>query len=581
MRVLYFKTAKESEYGFSVPEKHKIREMVMRFGGENHILKGEEREIIENFEKIVRDYDPDRIVGFKQDYDDFPYILKRVEKLGMKFEIGRGKEIKISGKYFRGIILKETIIPGRENIDLFAIAWRDFPRLPTKEIDELAEALGIEFKRIPEFKLEKMPEEKRIEYWEKYVETIEEIANEILPFEEEISSLSGISMDRQIRMTIGELVDKIVDDEMKKREIKKMRIGGKKRYEGGYVWLKKEGVYKNVVYLDFQSMYPNIIKAWNISPETVDSEGELVEVEGVKHHVRKDIEGAIPSLIDRFLRRRLSLKEKMKEKYDKKIDAEQRALKVIVNAMYGYMGWDGASYYNLNAAELIAALARYYIKEVRKIIEERKGEVIYIDTDGIQFIGENVDKIIDEINSRFPLNIEVERIAEKAAYWSKKKYVHLMDGKIIATGMEFVRKDYPPIVKRAQREIVEKLMHGDEDGAREIRRKYRKKISNKDVEIEDLAIVEQLTKKPEEYEKATKASMAAKIIEEKLGIEVHRGTNIYIVITRGSEGPTFRAKPMEFVKNDEVDWDYYLKIYDDTIKRTFEPFGVSIEKRWF
>ena len=582
MKALYFKTGKESQYGFSLPEKHRIDGIVVRMDGKNRVLQGEERDVIEEFEKIVRDYDPERIVGFKQDYDDFPYILKRVEKIGIHFGIGKnGEEIKSSGKYFRGIILKETLIPKRENIDLFAIAWRDFPRLPTKEIDELAEALGIKFKRIPDFKLEKLPKEERIEYLEKYVETIEKIADEILPFEEEISRLSGIPIDRQIRMTIGELVDRIVDEEMNRRKIKKMRIGGKERYAGGYVWLKKPGVYENVVYLDFQSMYPNIIKAWNISPEMVDSEGELVEVEGVKHYVRKDVDGAIPSLIDRFLRRRLELKEKMKEKYDKKIDSEQKALKVIVNAMYGYMGWDGASYYNRNAAELIAALARYYIKEVRKIIEERGGEVIYIDTDGIQFIGKNVDGIIGEINSRFPLNIEVERIAEKAVYWSKKKYVHLVNGKIIATGMEFVRKDYPPIVKRAQKEIVEKLMHGDEEGARETRKKYRRKILERSVDIEDLAVVEQLTKKPEEYEKATKASVAAKIIEEKLGIEVHRGTNIYVVITRGSGGPTYRAKPVEFVENENVDWDYYLKVYDDTIKRAFEPFGVFIEKRWF
>ncbi len=582
MKTLYFKIGRESEYGFSIPEKHRIESVVLRYNGKTKIMEGEEKRIIEEFEGFVQDYDPDRIVGFKQDYDDFPYILKRAEITGTKFRIGKGKkEIKSSGKYFRGIILKETIIPGRENIDLFAIAWRDFPRLPTKEIDELAEAIGIKFHRISEFKLEKMGKEERIEYLKNYVETVERIADEILPFEEEISRLSGIPLDEQIRMTIGELVDKIVDEEMRRRKIGKMRIGGRERYTGGYVWLKNPGVYENVVYLDFQSMYPNIIKAWNISPETVDSEGELVEVEGVKHHVIRDKEGAIPSIIDRFLRRRLQLKNLLREKYDKKLDAEQKALKVIINAMYGYMGWDGASYYNRNAAELIAALARYYIKEVRNIIEEKGGEVIYIDTDGIQFIRGDVDEIINEINSRFPLNIEVERIAEKAVYWSKKKYVHLVNGKIIATGMEFIRKDYPKIVKKAQEEIVEKLMHGDEDGARNVRKKYRKMLLEKSVDVEDLAVVEQLTKKPEEYEKATKASVAAKIIQEKLGIEIHRGTNIYIVITRGSGGPTYRARPMEFVKDEDIDWDYYLKIFDDTIKRTFEPFGVSIEKRWF
>ncbi len=581
MKNLYFKILRHSEYGYPDPKKDPI----IMLGVETdkmRILEGDEREIIEEFLKIFRDYEPDRVIGFKQDYEDFPYLMERGKKLGIDINIGRGGEnIKISGKYFRGIILKETKIEGRENIDLFAVAWRDFPRLPTKEIDELADALGLKFERIPEYRLMDISRDDLRDYLEKYIFTVKKIADEIIPFEESISKISGIPLGQQVRMTIGELVDAIVAREMEKRKIKKMRIGGKRAYEGGYVWLKEPGVYENVVYLDFQSMYPNIIKEWNISPETVDIDGEEVNIEGITHKIRRDVKGVIPSLIDNFLSKRLKIKEEIKKKYDKKKDSEQRALKVIANAMYGYMGWDGASYYNRNAAELIASLARYYIKNVEKIIEKMGGDVIYIDTDGIQFIGRNVDKIVGKINDEFPLNIEIERIAKRGVYWTKKKYAHLVDDKIIATGIEYIRKDYPKIVKDAQRKIVEYLLKNIEDDARKIRNEYRKRIKNKECEIEELAVIEQLTKKPEEYEKATKASIVAKMIQEKLGIEIHRGTNLNVVIVKGKGGPTFRARPAEFVKKEDIDWDYYLKLYDDTIKRTFEPFGVSIEKRWF
>jgi len=581
MRTLYFKILPKAKL-FPDPKKDEI-EMIAAYGDTLKIFEGEERSIIENFVRYFREYDPERVIGFKQDYEDFPYLKERGEKYGIGMSLGKnGEEIKLSGKYFRGIILKRTKIEGRENIDLFAIAWRDFARLPTKEIDELADALNIKFERIPQFKLMERSKDERKKYLGNYVNVIKRIAEEIIPFEESISELCQVPLEEQIRMTVGELVDIIVVREMKKRGIEKMSVGGQKWYEGGYVWLKSPGVYEKVVYLDFQSMYPNIIRAWNISPETVDmNDGEEVEVEGEKHRIRKEIKGVIPSIIENFLERRLRIKDKLREKYDKRLDAQQKAIKVITNAMYGYMGWSGATYYNRNAARLIAALARYYIKEVRKIIENLGGEVIYIDTDGIQFVGGEVNKIVEVINKRFPLNIEIERIADKAVYWAKKKYAHLVNGKVEAVGLEYIRKDYPPIIKRAQKEIVEYLLKGEVNKARETRIKYRNKIKERNVEIDELAIVEQLTKKPEEYEKITKASMVAKILKERMGIELHRGTYVYLVIVKGSGGPTYRARPVELTKIDEVDLDYYLKMYDDTIKRTFEAFNVSITKQWF
>ncbi len=583
MKTLYFKILTKGESEYVNPEKDTLWMIGMK-STEFEILMGGEKEIIEKFVRVLKEYDPERIIGFKQDYEDFPFLIERAKKYNIAIDIGKnGGEVRSSGKYFRGIILKETRIEGRENIDLFSIAWRDFPRLPTKEIDELAEALEIRgFKKIPRFKLKDKREKDVRGYLEDYVNTIEKIAEAILPFEESISEICNVPLDRQIRMTVGELIDVIVIREMKKRGIKEMRIGGKRKYEGGYVWLKAPGVYENVVYLDFQSMYPSIIKAWNISPETVDmDEGELVEVEGVKHMVNREKKGVIPYLVENFLERRQRIKEELKKDYNKKLDAEQKALKVMANAMYGYMGWGGATYYNRNAAELIAALARHYIKEVHRIIELMGGTVLYVDTDGIQFIGGNPEEIMDEINSRFPLNIELERVADKAVYWTKKKYAHLLGDKVIAVGLEYVRRDYPLLIKEAQRDILSALLKGNADEARRIRAEYRKRLKEGRFEVEEIAVVEQLTKKPEEYEKATKASVVAKILKERYGIEVHRGTYLYIVIVKGSGGPTYRARPVEMVEIKDIDINYYLKMFDDTINRTFEVFRISPIKQWF
>ncbi len=581
MRTLYFKVIRNSLLELVDEGRDGIRMVGVITSKGVEILKGDEREILIGFTEILKEENPQRFVGFKQDYEDWPVLVSKSKAHGIDLKSALGAGMKITGKYFRGIILRRVLIPSRENIDLFAIAWRDFPRLPTKEIDEMADALGIEFRRIPQYRLARMSDGDVENYLRNYLDVLKKIAEEVVPFEEGISKISGIPMDEQIRLTVGEIIDHLVSEEMRKRGIDRIHMGGKRSYTGGYVWLKAPGVYEDVVYIDFQSMYPSIIKVWNISPETVDSVGEEVEVEGVKCRVRRDTRGVIPGLIDRFLSRRLKIKDEIKKNYDRKKDAEQRALKVLANAMYGYMGWEGARYYNIKAAEVIAALARHYIKEVKKKIEEMGGEVIYIDTDGIQFTGANAEEVVRRINGELPLNIEIERIVDRAVYYAKKKYAHLHNGKVDVTGLECVRKDYPPLVKRAQREILEALLGGDADRAREIRTKYRKEILQREAEVDDLAIVEQLTKKIDEYAKPTKASVAARIIKEKFGLEPHRGSNLYVVVVKGSGGPTHRARPVEIVKREDIDWAYYLKVYDDVIKRTFAPFGVPVERRWF
>ena len=583
MKTLYFKILSKSESSYINPQRDEIHMLALKTG-ETKILEGEEENIIQKFVEDFKSYDPDRIIGFKQDYEDFPFLMERAKKYGIKLTLGRdGSVIKSSGKYFRGLILKETKINGRENIDLFAISWRDFPRLPTKEIDELAATLGIkDFHAIPQFRLKEKSDEALKDYLKEYLHVLERITDAIIPFEESISEICQVPLDRQIRMTVGELIDVIVVREMKSRGIEEMRVGGKGKYEGGYVWLKAPGVYENVTYLDFQSMYPSIIKVWNISPETVDMDnGEWVEVEEVKHRLNRDKRGVIPQLVDNFLTERIKIKNELKVKYSRRLDAQQKALKVMANAMYGYMGWSGATYYNRNAAELIAALARHYIKSVQKLIEEMGGQVIYVDTDGIQFVGGDAEKIMDKINREYPLNIELERVVRRAVYWTKKKYAHLWDSIVDAVGLEYIRRDYPPLIKDAQRKIVQLLLNGDVEGAREVRREYRIKLKNGDFEIEEIGTVEQLTKKPEEYEKVTKASVVAKILKEKYGVEVHRGAYLYIAVVKGSGGPTHRARPIEMVSVKDIDVDYYLSMYDDTINRTFEPFGVSPTKQWF
>jgi DNA polymerase I len=397
-------------------------------------------------------------------------------------------------------------------------------------------------------------------------------------------------LQQVLRYTVGELVDSLILYEAKKRNfpIGKRGEGETEFYIGGEVWLKSPGIYDNVIYFDFKSMYPSIISKFNISPETVDCDcckgkAKLIVVEEgkkkIQHYICEKKKGLLAEIVENLIKKRNEIKkEMMKFKVDstayKQLDARQHAIKVITNAMYGYMGWATSRLYTKEGAEITTAIGRKYIRELKSFMEKNGFDVIYLDTDGIQVIRKkevNIEKLINEINKKFPISIELEYIAKRAIFFAKKKYCHLVDGKIEARGVEFIRKDYPKIIKEAQKKIIEIILkENDVKKAKEMANEFRKRIEEKKVKRDELILIEQLGKKLEMYERTSKIKSCAEWLKKEKGIELHRGMNLEIVIIKGKEPINYRARPVQFFEINDIDFDYYLTLFDQVIGRTFE-----------
>lgn len=600
LKWLAFTIAIHSDTGYPRAEKDPIVGISLRWRNGEKLLLAEELDdkgLISDFLNFICEFDPDMIVGYGQDIDDFPYVFQRARMHGLSLSIGRdGSEPIETGKYFRGMILKEVKIPGRINLDLFPIAWRDFPALPTKSITEMAEALGIDVPTL--LKPHKIGwawrenKPKLEEHLKNKIELILQIFEKVYGLQVEFSRLTGLPLHEVIRTTVGDLVEAMIYREAKKRGwiLPRREKGRREFFAGGFVWLKSPGIHENVGYLDFKSMYPSIIRSFNISPETVNPDSrypcmELTTIElaegkrRLKFKVCKKPKGLISDLIGELLDMREKIKAEMKKHEPesptyRELYAKQHVLRVLANAIYGYMGWSGASFYKLEAAQLIAALGRKFIREVGSYIESRGFKAIYVDTDGIQIVGgseEDYLKLIPEINEKFPITIEYRQTAKKALYLTKKKYVHLIDGKLDAKGFEFIRKDYPPIIKEAQRKVVEALLAGKGvDEALKTAREYKRRILEGRVTVDDLAIVEQIGKKLEEFERKTKGYYAGKWLKENMGIEVHRGINLNIIVIKGGGSINERARPAEFFSVEDCDLKYYAEMLDQVIERTIQ-----------
>ncbi|HEC2630755.1 TPA: DNA polymerase, partial [Raoultella planticola] len=89
-------------------------------------------------------------------------------------------------------------------------------------------------------------------------------------------------------------------------------------YAGGYVKEPEKGLWENIVYLDYKSLYPSIIITHNVSPDTLNREGcrEYDVAPQVGHRFCKDFPGFIPSLLGDLLEERQKVKKKMKATVD-------------------------------------------------------------------------------------------------------------------------------------------------------------------------------------------------------------------------------------------------------------------------
>ncbi|MDW8036387.1 MAG: DNA polymerase domain-containing protein, partial [Candidatus Korarchaeum sp.] len=358
LKKLFFSGIVYSKDGFPVEGKSPLVAISNAIdGGPAEVIHSEDLDdssLIKEFSSVITKEDPDVLVGYGQDADEFKHIMGRARVLGIRFQVGRdGSEPFETGKFFRGTIIVENRIRGRANLDLFSVAWRDFPYLPERTWYELADELGVERPKVMmKFRIADAWEHDRdsvLSYLKRKLETIISIYSKVIEYQVALSRMSLLPIHKLLRSSVGEIVEAILLKEVRNSGWVAFQITQKTRedYEGGFVWMKSPGIYESICYLDFASMYPSIMVLHNISFETVDpQEGlcrdtEEVIVEGVKAKVCRDWRGLVPGVVERLMEERHKIKESLRElKQDdveyRKLEAAQKAIKVVTNAIYGY-----------------------------------------------------------------------------------------------------------------------------------------------------------------------------------------------------------------------------------------------------
>ena len=398
--------------------------------------------------KFVKYWDmhcPDVITGWNTQFFDIPYLVNRMRKLTgddkmsnrlSPWGIVRERNVMINGKANQAYVLE-----GVESLDYldvykkFTYTQQESYRLDNIAFVELGERKLSYVEHGNLFTLYKEDYQKFIDYNLKDVELVHRLDEklDLISLILTMAYKAGVNYTDTLGTT--NIWDSIIYRMLNEQKIavppKTEKI--KTPYPGGYVKEPQVGSHDWVTSFDLNSLYPNIIVQYNMSPETVmdgivpnisvDSfldgttqvteEGYSLAPTGVRFsHERK---GVVPAIIEQYYAERrivkdemLKCEQEMQNNPSKKLEYritslnnQQMAIKILMNSLYGALGNKYFRYFDQRVAESITLAGQLSIKwaeravnsEMQSILKTDEDYVVAIDTDSVYIrMGGLVDK---------------------------------------------------------------------------------------------------------------------------------------------------------------------------------------------
>ena len=383
---------------------------------------------------------------------------------------------------------------------------------------------------------------------------------------------------------------------LKGKTVTKAIIKGKK-YKGAIVVEPVVGVHFNVAVMDFPSLYPSIIKVYNLGYQSILCQHEECrnnKVPDTPHWVctkRKALESLlIGSLRD------LRVKWYKPKAKDKSLSVElrswyeviQSALKVILNASYGVFGAESFDLYCPPVAEATAAIGRHSITQIINKANELGIQPIYGDTDSI-FLKNPSESQINALakwsEKELKMELDVDKIYRYAVFSSRKKnYLGVtLEGTVDVKGLTGKKRHTPPFIKQAFDLMKNRLSQVKspvdfEEAKKEIRNiirdSYLRLKRREWKRIDDLAFNVVLGEALEHYVKITPQHVkAANSLKEK-GYELKAGDMISFV--KVVKEP--HVKPVQLAANSEIDVDKYVSYLQSTFDQVLDALGLDFNE---
>lgn len=142
---------------------------------------------------------------------------------------------------------------------------------------------------------------------------------------------------------------------------------------------------------------------------------------------------------------------------------EQKAVKLLNNFTYGYLG----CHFREEAA-LVTRLAREAIQEMIDCLSELKCDVLYADTDGVnsEFDPDNdtTDLCLLALNKRLAprgLSVKLDQRFDRFVHIKGKAYIGLVDGCFVSSSLPDKKTSTPPFFRHHLRTMFELMLKGN------------------------------------------------------------------------------------------------------------------------
>ena len=366
---------------------------------------------------------------------------------------------------------------------------------------------------------------------------------------------------------------------LKKREMQEI-----KDYQGGYVLEPKKGIHNGCSVIDFQSMYPSILIAYNICPSTYTSRRRDVHnIPGTTHSFRKDPQGILPNIVENLLSERKLIKNRLSgEKLDPMtrviLDTRQLALKVCANSIYGITGSRNSTYFSsVGCAESITSMGRYTLQRVIEFIGKKYAHqvcVVYGDTDSCMLTHKEskgkecniklVKEICADVTSKLPkpMVLNFEDYYDKILFMSKKRYImYKKDKGVEYKGVANARRNYCTFARNLFAEVIERVLDSDQKSAEKHLTRALLKLITSEIPLEQL-VMSKAIRSLEAYKSSSlpQVIMMKRLLSE--GIVLESGSRLEYVFTKNDhklQGYKMYT-PEEVLKNGmPVDYSYYIQ----------------------
>ena len=599
---------------------------------EETIVFKNEKDMLEEFVKIIETFDPDILVGYNINNFDIPYIFERLKACKVSRALGKCKRKEMNCRKI-GIRFRNSLT-GRFVVDVYDLikesVGKGLLRLKRYALGDVSkELIGEEKVDISHGEIGKYwnGNEDQVEKLIEYARKDADLALKLLLEKDmlskfiELSKISGLilqdaldggestRLENLLLREFGKrdfvIPNRPSPDEILKRTDEREAMGLK----GALVLEPEMGLHTNcVVYLDFRSMYPSILISYNICPTTLILTKENVESISTPFNVKfvspKIREGILPKILKYLIDERNKVKKdisKSSSENEKKVlNARQYALKIMANAFYGYTGYVRGRVYILDIANAITSCGRYLIQKTRDIVETDKNlKVVYGDTDSIMVKLQTIDldeafKIGKEIEQKINdglggiVQIKIENVFKTLLVLTKKRYAGWSfeksngewNGKLIMKGIETVRRDWCDLTSKTLFDVLKILL--EEQNPKKAFNHVKSIIGcleKNEIPIEDLVITKSISKSLKDYKGVQPhIELVKKLKKRSPGGAPGVGDRVGFVITKGLQLMSERAEDPDYVKQHglKIDSKYYIESQIlPPLERVFEAIGIN------